>query len=414
MSGPHCKVGIVAGGGSLPLEVARSVTARGAGVHVVMVEGAASEALSVYPHTRVNWAELGKACSAFERAQIRDIVLLGTYARPSFLTARPDLTFLRASAAVVRLLGAGGDDAVLRGLIGVFERHGLRVCSVADVVPELIVPAASLTSQKATDADRRDIELSFSIIGALGRFDIGQAVAIAEGKVLAIEGAEGTDRMLQRVAGMRALASQRSGVLVKCPKPGQDLRVDLPTIGPKTVLNADAARLNGIAVRAGQVLAAEREALSEAARSARIFVEGVAAPVTTGDQLNDKFGVCALGQRPLAMWAKRDAMRGAEILSTLGSFDTGTCVVIRDKRVLSIGALEPAEDVIGRVTAARRFRPHGVAVVRSAGNSEAVLESAARVGLAGVVFDAPPAENVGRYANTLRLFAGVAVRGRQE
>lgn len=397
----------------LPLEVAKSVTERGGKVHIVMVDGSADGALSVYPHTWVNWARLGRACQALERANISDVVFLGTYARPNFRTARPDMTFLKVLPSVVRLLRAGGDDAVLRGLIGVFEGCGLCARGVADVAPELIVPVGPLTPQQPTDIDRRDLDLGFSVIGALGRFDIGQAVAVADGQVLAIEGAEGTDRMLERVALMRAPSQRRSGVLVKCPKPGQDLRVDLPAIGPRTVLNADAARLNGIAVRAGQVLALERDALAGAARRTGVFVEGVTGANKTVASAASIFGMQKVGKISVGSNELRDAARGVQVLATLAGFETGTALVIRNKRVLSIGAAERAEDVIGRVQPARRHK-QGVAVVRiGGGDGDAIVRAAVQAGLAGVVFDAPPSEKSCALADSLGVFAAVSTRGRQ-
>lgn len=270
------RIGIIAGTGSLPIEVARSVTRHGGEVHVAMVEGAADPALAEFPHTLVNWAQPGRAMAAFRRARISEAVLLGGYGRPSFLTARPDLTFLRLVPAVVKLLRAGGDDAVLRGVLAQFEALGLRILSVADVAPELLVSEGSLTQASPSSEDAKDIAAGFDLVAALGNFDIGQAVVVSGGRIEAIEGAEGTDRMLRRVAEARAARGMtgRGGVLVKRPKPGQDLRVDLPAIGPDTITRAAEAGLAGIAVEAGRVLVAGRAETVRRADAAGLFLIG--------------------------------------------------------------------------------------------------------------------------------------------
>jgi len=276
MTGPANRIGIIAGSGSLPREVAESVVARGGSVHVVMVDGAADASLAMFPHTVVNWAQPGRATAALRQAGVRDVVMLGGYRRPNLRTARPDLAFFQMLPAVWRLLRAGGDDAVLRGLVALFETRGLHVVGVADVARDLLIGDGPQTQREPSPQDRADAERGFALVAALGRYDIGQATVVANGRVEAIEGAEGTDRMLKRVAeARRGLGgSARGGVLVKRPKPGQDLRVDLPAIGPSTVENAASAGLSGVAVMAGHVLCAERARVIAEANARELFVAG--------------------------------------------------------------------------------------------------------------------------------------------
>ena len=156
--------------------------------------------------------------------------------------------------------------------------------SVADVAPELLVDEGPLGFHPPQVSDIGDIEKGMGLIAALGRFDIGQAVVVTGGDIEAIEGAEGTDRMIARVEEMRLasgadLMSLRRGVLVKRPKPGQDTRLDLPAIGPETVDGAIKAGLSGIAGLAGEVLAASRFEMVERADRAQIFIAG-----TRGDR----------------------------------------------------------------------------------------------------------------------------------
>lgn len=362
------RIGIIAGSGSLPLEVARSFARRGGDIHVVMVEGAADPALAAFPHTTVNWAQPGRAMAAFRSANIKDAVLIGGYGRPSFATARPDLTFLRLIPAVVKLLKAGGDDAVLRGVLAQFEALGLHILSVGDVAPELLVADGGLTKALPSEADTADIVRGFDLVAALGRYDIGQAVVVTRGEIEAIEGAEGTDRMLKRVAERRAAhgVHERSGVLVKRPKPGQDMRVDLPTIGPDTVANAAAARLAGIAVMADHVIAVNRADMIARADAQGLFVTGVkdgSLSPLAADAPSPR--ITTLGRVRAYEAAEKDVARAAGILSALEHFGGSSAVVIDRGRVLAVGTTEGPLDVIARVRDLRGNNPkrRGLVVV---------------------------------------------------
>ena len=155
--GEQLRVGIIAGGGSLPLEIARSVAARGGFVHIVLIEGQAQGALRSFAHTDASWAEVGKAIKAFKRAGITDIVMVGRMVRPRFKTARPDFGFIRSLPSILRIFRAGGDDAVLRAVISMFERRGLKVRGVGEIAPELLVSDGAMTDLLPTDEDAADI-----------------------------------------------------------------------------------------------------------------------------------------------------------------------------------------------------------------------------------------------------------------
>ena len=209
MDGPMKRIGIIAGAGSLPLEVARSVVDRGGAVHIIMVDGA-DAALETFPHTAVNWAQLGRATAALKRAGIRDILVLGGGARPSFRNARPDFTFFRELPRVVRLLKAGGDDAVLRGLLGVFERQGFTIVGVDEVAPELLVGEAQPDEGRALGGKcRRHRARLRSRRSPRTATTSGRRSSCSRGRIEAIEGAEGTDRMLKRVAEARRRARRQ-------------------------------------------------------------------------------------------------------------------------------------------------------------------------------------------------------------
>ncbi|HEX5500436.1 MAG TPA: UDP-2,3-diacylglucosamine diphosphatase LpxI, partial [Thermomicrobiales bacterium] len=183
MTGPAERIGIIAGSGSLPREVAESVLVRGGSVHVVMVDGAAEASLAMFPHTVVNWAQPGRATAALRQAGVRDVVMLGGYQRPNLRTARPDVAFFQMLPAVWRLLRAGGDDAVLRGLVALFERRGLNVVGVADVARDLLIEGGTQTRREPSPQDRADAERGFALVAVLGRYDIGQAAVVANGQI---------------------------------------------------------------------------------------------------------------------------------------------------------------------------------------------------------------------------------------
>lgn len=391
------RIGIIAGGGSLPLEIARSVEGRGGFVHVVMIEGQAQGALRSFSHTDASWAEVGKAIKAFKRAGIRDIIMVGRMVRPRFKTAKPDFGFLRSLPAIIRIFRAGGDDAVLRAVVAMFERRGLRVRGVGEVAPELLVGDGAMTVMRPSDGDAADIAKGMMLIRALGRHDIGQAVAISNGVVEAIEGAEGTDRMIARVAERRRHASgdpviRSRGVLVKRPKPGQDLRVDLPAIGPDTVQQVADARLSGIAAMSGHVLAATRFELISAAERERVFVVGVPDEAVTRAETshsNDDADPLVFGKIDPVAGLRADIQRGIRAMSTLAQFTIGTAVVIRKGRVLAIGASEKPAEVVERAASfyKQSRRKAGVAVIgHREPLDEKIVEAAAAAGLEGLIF----------------------------
>jgi DUF1009 family protein len=428
MTGVPDPVGIIAGGGSLPVEVARSITGKGGVAHVIMVEGEASDQLRVFPHTIVNWAELGHAIAAVKRASVTSIVMVGKMARPSFLTAKPDFGFAFAFPKIWRALKAGGDDAVLRGVMNLFEARGLKVVSVADVAPELLIGDGTIGVHRPSGFDDVDIERGFALISALGPYDIGQAVVVNAGDIESIEGAEGTDRMLARVAEYRRLSEEagngtiRGGVLVKRPKPGQDLRIDLPAIGPDTVDGVRTAALDGIAAMSGFVLAANRLELVQRADRSFAFITGVpdkAAPelATGGVGGVDPvvFGRYKL-KKPAHM---QDVTRGVHIMSTLSAFNTGSALVIVNGRVLSVGTFESPEAVLARAKDMRRRKRKraGVLIIGPRESlSEAIVTAAADARLAGIIVtfgaaDRPPHKGpVVAHADSLALFiAGAGI-----
>jgi UDP-2,3-diacylglucosamine hydrolase len=275
-SGP---LAIVCGGGSLPFAVADAVARRGRRVVLFAIRGSAdAERVAAYPH---HWAVLGKFgwfCRVARREGCQDVVLIGSVVRPAIWRIRPDFETLRLLPRIFGMF-RGGDDHLLSGVAKILEEHGFRLIGAHQIAPDILMPEGSLGRERPGERDHADIAKGLALLNATSPFDIGQAVVVADERVLAIEAAEGTDQMLARIAELRRIgriaAPTRRGVLVKAPKRGQDRRLDLPSIGPRTVEGAAQAGLAGIAVVAGSTVVAEPERIAAAADRERLFVLGV-------------------------------------------------------------------------------------------------------------------------------------------
>ncbi len=272
---------LICGGGSLPLAVADSVAVRGRKVLLFPLRGFADP--KDFARREHHWVHLGQFGTVARIARAngcRDIMCLGSVVRPSVWQLRPDFFTLKVLPQVAKAF-RGGDNHLLSSVGHVIEQHGFRMVGVPEVAPETLMPEGTLGRVQPSERDRADITLGLAYLKAAGPFDIGQAVVVADKYVLAVEAAEGTDAMVARVAQLRANGRIRTpagrGVLVKAPKPAQDRRFDLPSIGPKTVEGAVRAGLAGVAVASGETIVAEPEALVAAADRANIFVIGMAA-----------------------------------------------------------------------------------------------------------------------------------------
>jgi DUF1009 family protein len=272
---------LICGAGSLPLAVADYVAARGRPVLLFPLQGIARpEDYANRPHTWVRLAMFGAFARVARAAGCHELVMIGSLVRPSFWQVRFDLTTLMLLPRIAAAFH-GGDDHILSSGVKLIEEQGFRVLGAHEVAPEILVPEGPLTRAQPSERDRADIALGLDYLRATGPFDVGQAVVVSGKHVQAVEAAEGTDGMLNRIAELRASGRVRtpagSGVLVKAPKLGQDLRFDMPSIGPRTVEGVVHAGLAGIAVVAGSTVVAESEQLIAAADRAKIFVVGTPA-----------------------------------------------------------------------------------------------------------------------------------------
>ncbi len=272
---------LICGGGTLPLAVADSVSKHGRPVVLFALRGHADpHMVARYPHHWIRVGQLGAFTRLARAAGCRDVVFIGSLVRPTLWMLRPDL---KALMLLPRIVAAyrGGDNHLLSGVSRIVEDHGFHLLGAHEVAPEILVPEGTLGRVDVTEQHRGDIAFGFDYLHASGAFDIGQAVVVAGKRVLAVEAAEGTDQMLARVADLRTAGRiggpSGVGVLVKAPKPEQDRRFDLPSIGPDTVAGVARAKLAGIAVVGGATVVAEPERVIVDADRAGIFVVGVPA-----------------------------------------------------------------------------------------------------------------------------------------
>jgi hypothetical protein len=275
-------LGILAGGGRLPGQVAAAARATGRSVFLIGLEGFADPAvLAPWPHEVVRILAAGRIIAALREHGCQDLVLVGPVRRPSLLDLRPDAEGARLLARIGRAAFAG-DDGLLAAVVRVFGEEGFRVIGVQEILNEALGPAGLLSKAEPDAVAMADVRRGIAVARALGEVDVGQGCVVQQGIVLAVEAAEGTDAMLSRCLALARPG--RGGVLVKLVKPGQDRRTDLPTIGPDTIRGAAAAGLRGVAFEAGGTILAERDAAIAVADAAGLFLLGLGADELTGEK----------------------------------------------------------------------------------------------------------------------------------
>ena len=268
------RLGLIAGGGDLPVHVAEAAEGEGRLGCVIALDGFADPSRYADPEI-CGIAQPGRALKLLRSHNCDAVCFAGIVKRPDFSKLKPDLrgvSFLPKAVAAA----AKGDDALLRALVGLFEDEGYGVVGVDEIAAELVAKAGMTGVAGLGDSARQDALKALQIAGLIGSADIGQGAVVANGLVLAVEAQEGTDAMLERVAALpielRGGTERRIGVLAKRPKPGQERRVDLPVIGVSTVQGAAHAGLVGIVAPTGGALILGREAVAKAAREQGLFI----------------------------------------------------------------------------------------------------------------------------------------------
>lgn len=267
-------LGIVAGGGDLPRRLVETCRDRGRPVFVIAFEGQTDPGWigPDIPHAWVRLGAMGKAVAALRGAGCRDIVLIGPVRRPSMLSLMPDAEGAKFLAKVGKR--ALGDDSLLSAIVAHLEaEYGFHVLALEDVMASALERRRGALGVHAPDEQAlADIARGIAVLRALGAVDVGQAVVVQQGLVLGVEALEGTDALLARAGTLRRPGP--GGVLVKGPKPGQETKVDRPTIGPATVRASQAAGLRGIALEAGETLLVDAGETTRLADAAGLFLFG--------------------------------------------------------------------------------------------------------------------------------------------
>lgn len=273
------RLAIIAGRGRLPVYIAEAARSAGDDPLVITLKNEADARFDGFETVSASVGDLAGIESAVKASRVRRVVMSGGVSRrPDWRDIHPTARTLLKIPFVLRTLLSGGDDAVLQMVIGLLEAMGCRVVGAHEIAPGLLARTGPLGAHVPSPDDVRDIDKAVQAALKLGELDIGQGAVSVGGRVVALEGVEGTDQMLERVAGLRQegrISARRRGAIVKLCKPHQDMRADLPTIGPSTVTSAKKAGLAGIAIEAGRALILDEDALVAAADEAGIFVFGI-------------------------------------------------------------------------------------------------------------------------------------------
>ena len=271
------KLGLIAGGGDLPLAIARRCEAEGRPFHVIRLAGFADAHLERWPGGEFGMAEIGGVLKRLKAEGCGAVCLAGHVARPDFKSLRPDLKGASVLPGIVAA-ATKGDDALLRKILSVFEAEGFAVEGADDILGGETLPAGALGHIRPSPEQMGDLIKALHVAEKAGELDIGQGAVVVDGLVLAVEAQEGTDAMLSRVAGLpadlRGSAADRKGALGKAPKPIQDLRVDMPVMGARTVELAAAAGLAGVGGVAGKLILIDRHSIIAMADRLGLFVWG--------------------------------------------------------------------------------------------------------------------------------------------
>ena len=267
------KLGIIAGGGELPKVLIEHCLNQKREFFVLAIEGNAGKDI-IPQDVPQKWIRIGQAGTGFKLfkdEKVKEVVMIGTIKRPSFFDLVPDLR----TAAFFAKIGAKslGDDGILRALVKEIESEGIVVRAIHEVLPDLLIKEGVLGKIKPSKQAKEDIKRAVEVATALGKLDVGQAVVVQQGLVLGVEGIEGTAELVRRCKDYKRKGN--GGVLVKIRKPQQDMRIDLPTIGDRTIMSAYESGLEGVALHAGNGLIVNEKEAVKLADKLGLFIMGV-------------------------------------------------------------------------------------------------------------------------------------------
>jgi len=273
----NMRIGLIAGGGGLPEYVRAAAIDNDTLGLVIALDPFVPE--SNFPKAeRLRLGQFGKMVRLLKKTDCTHVCFAGIVKRPDFKRLKPDFKALLNLPGTIRAAGQG-DDALMRHVLGLFEQEGFSIVSPQDVCADLMLTEGVIGSVQITDDHRDDALEACKIATAIGALDVGQAAVVARGVTLAVEAQEGTDAMLTRLLNLhpdlRGQPEARVGVLAKIVKPKQDIRVDLPTLGPETVRHAAEAGLAGVVAEAGGAFVIDRAETVRLADEAGLFIAGL-------------------------------------------------------------------------------------------------------------------------------------------
>jgi DUF1009 family protein len=268
---PHT-VGVIAGGGSLPLRLIESCEKKGISLFVIGFEGQTDPA--IIQGRNHMWTRLGAAghiMKTLKRHDVTDLVMIGAIRRPSLAELVPDFKTIEFFARIG--MKALGDNDLLGAIRTMLEREGFRLHGVQAFADDLLARQGSVGQYEPAEGDWVDIRRGAEVLMALGLLDVGQSVIVQEGMVLGVEAAEGTDELIRRCGPLKRKG--RGGVLVKLCKPQQDRDLDMPTVGPQTLNQAAEAGLAGVCIHAGHSLLVDPDEVAKIADRHKMFLVGI-------------------------------------------------------------------------------------------------------------------------------------------
>jgi UDP-2,3-diacylglucosamine hydrolase len=259
---------IIAGQGHLPGLVARD---SGRDCIFVLLEGVEAEIPAGVPVIHATFERLGEMFSAMKSAGVDQVVFCGGMARPELDPAKLDAFTVEAMPKLMAGF-ARGDDFLLQVIIELFESQGFSIVGAHELVTDLTLAPGCYSHKSPSESELDDARRGKEILNVISPLDLGQGCAVASGLCLGIETLQGTDALLDFVAKTAPYLRRSAGVFVKTAKTGQDLRIDMPTIGPETVVAVQRAGLAGIAVSSHKVMVIQREATVDAINAAGLFL----------------------------------------------------------------------------------------------------------------------------------------------
>ena len=270
----NMKVGLIAGDGSFPLEVAKSVSQKNNEIFIIAIKGSASKDIESYPHLWIRIGEIGKAIKALKENNCKEVILIGGVKKPNVWLLRPDFGALKLFFKLI-ILPIKGDASILKTLLNFLEKDNkFKVVGAEKYIPYLLMSKGLIAGKKISEQANIDIDIAIENCKNIGSKDIGQACVVVNGQIIASENSLGTDKMLRGIIS-KEIKFNNEGVLVKLVKPIQDRRVDLPAIGLQTIKLAKEIGLCGIAIEDKSSFISNKEGVIEFANKNNIFIFGL-------------------------------------------------------------------------------------------------------------------------------------------